>query len=96
LSPFLPTTNLLDQTDMDSSLNMLGVGIDLGGLILILLGFYWFVRGMSLFNAIEKKDSYFIKEYGSKTRPPFFFVALGVTLCVCGFIVVFVPFATEV
>jgi len=78
----------------DSMWVMMDLAVDLGGLIIILLGFYLFVRGMFLFGAVRRNDTYFLKEYASKRRLPFELVVLGVALCVSGFIVVFVPFST--
>jgi len=78
------------------AINGLGIIVDLSGILVIILGFYWLMRGLFLFSAAKRKDTYFLKEYGSKNYPPFFFVVLGTTLMVSGFIVVFVPFATDV
>jgi uncharacterized membrane protein HdeD (DUF308 family) len=70
--------------------------VDLAGLLVIMLGLYLLIKGAFLFSAYRKKDIYFLREYASKKRHPFFFVVFGVALMVSGWIVVFVPFTTSV
>lgn len=81
---------------VDSLFVNIDLAVTVGGLVIAMLGLYWLSKGLFLFNAIRHKDTYFLKEYGSKKYPPFFFVVLGSAIIVSGLIVAFVPFSGSV
>jgi hypothetical protein len=85
------TDSAADATVWSESAGMM---VDLGGLLIIMLGIYLLAKGAFLFSAEKRHDKNFIEEYGSKKRTPFFFLTFGVALIVSGIIVVFVPFTS--
>lgn len=72
-------------------LSLLPLVVDAILYIVIMFGFYIFVRGVMVLNAMKKNHDDYVKEYGSKKYHPTVLVALGIALMTASLFAIIMP-----